>query len=452
MADIGAIVLNKLLQHTSLEGWSRLKLSFFDASYTSIYSAINKYYGKYNRIPNFEELNIYIRDGAVKQNILALKELQVPDEIDINSAIDSLINEYTQNEALKSISKFVDHITLLDSEEVKDDLNRIVLNLDEKTHTDTDVVTADNINIFELEENTAHTRVALGLNNTFDANVGAYRGDFVVFGGKRGAGKSIVCCNISANQYEQGNVVPYFTIEMNASEIFQRNLAILSGVSAESIRNNSITTEDIKKLAKVRAEMFEHGLTEYSKFLEHNDRFIFEANLRKNYSLKENNQLVIIHDSMLTLSSIDIHLQKLKAKHRDSLKVAVIDYMNQVTVENKSDDRYDWKIQIHVAAKLKEFATKYDLLVISPYQIDKDNEARFAKGILDSPDLAYILKANNREDGIMSFINTKVRGSRPLDFHCPISWDNLKISPQDAIFPNKSTKTEETKERDDVPF
>lgn len=442
MADIGAIVLYKLLQEKSLDGWSRLKLSFFNASYTSIYSAINKFYTRYNRIPDFEELNIHIRDQATKQNILILEKLDVSSEIDLNVAIDSLINEYTQNEALAEISKFVDHITLMESEEVKDGINAISAKLDEKTFTNTNIVTADNINIFELEENTSHTLIALGLNNTFDSQLGAYRGEFIVFGGKRGHGKTIVCCNVSTNQYEQGNIVPYFTIEMKASEIFQRNIAILSEVSAKSLRLNRLTESEIIKVAKVRANMFEGGVEEYSNFLNHRNKFLFESNLRKNYSLKPS-QFIIIHDSVLTLSAIDLHLQKIKAKYGDKFKVAIVDYINQINIENRSDDKYDWKAQIEIAGKLKEYATKYDILMVSAYQIDKDNEARFAKGILDSPDLAYTLNVNDREDGILSFTNTKVRSGEPINFNSPIDWNTLKIFPTDAIVPEKRKKRKE---------
>ena len=441
MADIGAIVLHKLLQEKSLDGWSRLKLSFFNASYTSVYSAINKFYGRYNRIPDFKELDIHIRDASTKQNILALSELEVSDEIDLEVAIDSLINEYTQNEALSEISRFVDRITLMESEEVKESIGAIAVRLDEKTFTSSDVVTSDNIDIFEHEENTAHTLVALGINNTFDSQIGAYRSELIVFGGKRGSGKSIVCCNVSANQYEQGNVALYFTIEMRAHEIFQRNMAILAGVPAKAMRKNNLTELQIEKIAKVRAGMFEGGETEYKSFLDHRDKFLLESNLRKNYELKDA-QLIIVHDPVLSLTAIDLHLQKIKAKYGDRFKVAVVDYINQITDETYSNDKFEWKTQIRIASKLKEYAAKNDIVVVSAYQIDKDNEARFAKGILDSPDLAYTLDPNSRDVSIMSFNNTKIRAGDPINFNCPIDWDTLRLFPTDAIMPEKGKKKE----------
>ncbi len=454
MAEIGAVVLYKLLQEKSLEGWAKLKLNFFNASYVNIYSTIRRYYNKYNNIPSFEEVELFVRDNNIKQSIFALKNLDIPEEVELDAAIDFLINEYTQNEALKEISKFIDTITTLDSQEIKEHLSSLAVALDEKTYTDINIVTADTINIFEHEESTAQNRVFIGLNNGFDANVGTYKGEVILFGGKRGQGKSITLCNISANQFEQNSVVPYFTIEMKASEIFQRNLAILANVSAKAIRNNTLSNEEIERVARIRASMFLNGENEYNDFISHKDRFKFETNLINNYELDPNRQLIIIHDVSLSIATIDIHLQKLKSKYGDKLKVAVIDYINQISLDGHRDDRYDWKVQIEIAAKLKEFASKYDLLIASAYQIDSTNEARFSKGILDSPDISYILDTANKSDGIISFQNTKTRSSEPLDFKCPIDWETLKIYATETSTASiaKSISAKLGKDKDDIPF
>lgn len=435
MADTGAVVLHKVIKEKSLEGWSKLKLAFFNAAFLPVYSAINKYYNKYSRIPDFAELDLYVRDFAVKQNIHALSTLEVP-EIELDVAIDSLINEYTQNEALHLIDGLVDNITLMESQEVKDSISNIGLLLDEKTHTSTTVVNSNDINIFEIEENIVHTRVALGISNAFDAEQGAYRSDYIVFGGKRGQGKSVVLCNIGKNQYEQGNIDLYFTIEMRAHEIFQRKMAMLANVPALHIKQNRLTKEEILRLAKVRSEMFIDGYGHYKDFLEHEDRFKFEANLIKNCKLKEDNQIVIIDDPALTLPSIDIHLQKLKAKFGDKLKVVCIDYLNQISFPG-NHDKYDWKPQIEISSKIKEFGQKYDALMVSAFQIDDENKTRFAKGILDSPDFSYVLDPFRPDDGCMGFDNTKVRSGPRKDLCVGINWDTLTLNPVDVERPTK---------------
>lgn len=453
MADIGAVVLHKVITEKSLDGWSKLKLAFFNAAYSSVYSAINKYYNKYSKIPDFSELELYIRDPQVKQSIFTLSILECPD-MDLEIAIDALINEYTQNEALKLVENLVDNITLMECQEVKDSISGMVTQLDEKTHTNTSVFGSDNLNIFELEENIAHTKVCLGISNTFDAEQSAYRSELIVFGGKRGQGKSVVLCNITANQYEQGDVGVYFTIEMRAHEIFQRHMAIMAKVSAKNLRQNRLTDDEIIRVAEVRANMFEDGSKYYSEFLDHKDRFNFETQLMKNCRVKENNQLVIIDDASLTIPSIDVHLQKLKAKFGERLKLAAVDYINQISIPGNSD-KYDWKPQIEVTSKLKEFAKKYDIVVASAFQIDDENKTRFAKGILDSPDLSYVLNSFTYEDRCMGFDNTKVRSGPKLDLTVGINWDTLAINPIDVDRPNKVKKVKEPKEgseKDNLPF
>ncbi len=454
MADIGAVVLNKILSEKSLDGWSKLKLSFFNAAYSSVYSAINKYYNKYNKIPSFQDLDTYIRDPLIKQGICALSTLETP-EIDLDLAIDSLINEYTQNETLKLIDGLVDTITLMESEEVKNSVSDIALKLDEKTHTNTSIIGGDTLTIFEPEESLEHVKVCLGISNSFEAEGGSFRTDFIVVGGYRGAGKSVVCANIAANQYTNGDVGVYFTIEMRAQATWQRILGILSDVPYKHIKHNRMSDDELFRLAKVRSEMFVNGIQHYEDFLSHKDKYLLESRLVKDCKLKENNQIVVIDDSSLTLTAIDVHLQKLKAKFGDNLKAVTVDYMNQVVMPGKDNDKYDWKVQIAISSKLKEYADKYDLAMFSAFQIDEENRVRFAKGILDSPDLAYILNPNKPEDNAISFENTKSRSDKKMDFTQPINWDTIKISPVEIPKPEKIKKVKdkpEEEEKDELPF
>lgn len=439
--DIGAVVLHKIIVGKSLDGWSRIKLAFFNVSYSSIYSAISKYYNKYSSVPDFDELDLFVRDPITKQNLKALSILEVPD-VELDVAIDSLVNEYTQNEALKSVDRLVDEITIMDSQQIKDSISEIALNLDEKTHTSTTVVNSDQITIFQPEDTVAHKRIALGISNLFDAEQGARRTEYMVFGGERGKGKSVVCSNVAANQYLAGDVGVYFTIEMRAHEVFERHISILSGVPVMCIRHNKLTDEQTKRIAKVRADMFEDGEEVYLDFLKHNDKFKFEGQLVKNCTLKKDNQLVIIDDPALSITSIDVHLQKLKAKFGDKFKVAVVDYINQITTSTSKSDKFDWKAQIDVSSHLKSFGPKYDILVVSAFQIDASGEARFAKGILDSADYSFRL---GRGDGFMDFENTKIRSGPAAHFKVGINWETLRIDPTEM--PRDDPK----KKKDNIP-
>ena len=172
--------------------------------------------------------------------------------------------------------------------------------------------------------------------------------------------------------------------------------------------------------------------------------------------------MIIVDDRDLTLSSIDLHIGKAKAKFGDKLKVVVVDYINQIVLEGT--DQYDWKPQIEISKKLKNLARKYEIVMVSPYQIDATGEARFAKGILDAADIALTMEAHDKETNAISFETTKIRGGKEMAFTCPIDWDTLRISPQSVDKPaakeavkkaGKKTQSQDLKQDDtasDLPW
>jgi replicative DNA helicase len=220
---------------------------------------------------------------------------------------------------------------------------------------------------------------------------------------------------------------------MTAMETMQRNLAILANVNLQSLKQNRLTDEEVLRVVKARAGMFQDSDGTVMEFMRHRDRYKFEEQLVRNHILKEDNQMIIVDDRDLTLSSIDLHIGKSKAKFGDKLKVVVVDYLNQIVLEGV--DQYDWKPQIEVSKKLKNLARKYEVVLVSPYQIDANGEARFAKGILDAADIALVMEAHDKETNAISFETTKIRGGKEMAFTCPIDWDSLRISPQSVDKP-----------------
>ncbi len=461
--DTSAVVLNKLLTERNLDIWAKLKLVFLDPAYSSLYSVIGKHYEKYNNIPSFDDLELTIREGPASKTLATLKLTEVPD-VSAEIALDALIDQYTQNETVKLLDKFVDKLPLYDSNEIKESLSTIALTIEEKTHTSEKVFTMADMMMFRHPEDVEKERVYLGLNNSFDAVLGGVaRQELVLIGGKRGSGKSITSSNIFVNQYESGNSSIYFSIEMTAYETMERNLAILAGVNLQSLKQNKLTDEEVVKVVKARAGMFQDADETVLEFMRHRDRYKFEELLVRNFQLKQDNQMIIVDDRDLTLSSIDLHIGKAKAKFGDKLKLVVVDYINQIVLEG--NDQYDWKPQIEVSKKLKNLARKYEIVMVSPYQIDKDGEARFAKGILDAADIALTMEAHDKETNAISFETTKIRGGKEMAFTCPIDWDSLRISPQSVDKPaakeavkkagKKQQQQEELKQEDsaaDLPW
>ena len=458
--DCSAIVLNKLLTERSLDIWSRLKLVFLDPAFSSLYSAVKKYYDNYSAIPSFDELELTLREGPALRTLATLKLADNPD-ISSEVALNALIDQYTQNETIKLLDKFIDKLPVYDTQEIKENLAAMVLTLDDKTLTTEGVYNMADIMLFKNAEELARDRIHLGFNNTFDATLaGVARQELVLIGGKRGSGKSICSSNIAVNQYESGNTSVIFSIEMIAHEVLERNLSILADVSHQNLKQNRLTEDELLKVVKARAGMFQDSDDLVEAFKAHRDKIKFEQALVREKRLKPDNQMIIIDDRALTLTSLDLHLGKLKAKFGDKFTVAVVDYLNQIVVEGAS--QFDWQPQIVISKKLKELGRKYDLVMVSPYQIDASGEARFAKGILDAADIALVMEAHEKEKGALTFSTTKIRGGREMTFTSPINWDSLRISPHDIEAPEKketikraSKKKEAAKQDDsdsDIPW
>lgn len=442
--DITAITLKLLLGSGDLEAYGKIKLAYLAPEYTSVFTAIKKHYSDYHKLPTFDELDIQIRDANTRSVVAAIRLVEA-DEIDLQVALDALIDQYTQNETIKMLDKFVDNLTVYDTAEVKSELNSIILALDKNTHDTNNVYTMADIILFKRPEEIARDRTYLGINNTFDSTIGGLAlQELLLVGGKRGSGKSIVSSNIVCNQYEAGLVSAYFSIEMVAHETLERKLAILSNVDYQHLKQNKLTDVELLKVVRTRANMFVDSEEVVQDYLKHRDKYKFEEELIKSKTLKENNQIIIIDDRALTITALDLHLAKLKAKHGEQFKVAVVDYVNQIVVEGKTS-QFDWQPQIIISKQLKELARKHNIVMVSPYQIDATGEARFAKGILDAADIAIILEAHDKESNAISFETTKIRGAAEMHFTSGMDWSSLRISPTSVDKPVAHKEKKEKK-------
>lgn len=447
--DVSAILLNKLLVERNLDVWGRLKLAYLDPEYTSLYAAISRYYTQYSNIPSFDELELVVRDLPVSRTLAALR-LVDDAEVSLEVALDALIDQYTQNECVKLLDKFIDKLPVYDTSEIKDNLAALVLELDEKTLSSEGVFTMYDIPLFMTQEDISANRVPTGLNNDFDAaTAGLASEELLLIGGKRGSGKSITCSNLVNNQLEMGFASCYFTIEMTAKETAVRNAAIGANISHDSLKKGTLTSDEIMRLVEYKAKMYSNGDEFVDGYIRSRDHFKFESDIIKHGKPREDAQIIIIDDRALTIGSIDLHLGKMKARFKDKFKLAVVDYLNQIVVEGAS--QFDWQPQVIVSKKLKELARKYEIGIVSPYQIDKDGEARFAKGILDAADIALLMTAHDKETGAIGFETTKIRGAKEINCTSGINWETLRISPIPKERPVKEDKIKRAKSDDHEP-
>ena len=438
MSEIAGIVLNRILNNPTelLDVFPKLKLQYFNASYSEIFAEITRYYNKFNALPSFQGLELTVRTQTLAKKIKALSLLEVDADIDIDVAIESLIDQYTQDFILDNLYKYVDKITHYDSSESILKLSDIVMQAEEVIDHSEEVFLMNDL--FLMDEEELKLRIPLSLNNDLDANTGGMElTHLVLIGGHRGSGKSLTVTNIACNQYKHGDVTLIFTIEMRAVEVNQRIMSILSGASNTALKNQLCSPAELDAIASVRKGFFIDSQEVYEEFLVHKDYRKFEIDLVKSKQLKNDNQIIIIDNPTLTLADIDLNIQKFKTKFGDKLRTVIVDPINKIITM----DKYDWKNQIMLSDKLKEFAAKYGVLMMTPYQTDKSGEARFAKGLLDSPDIGINL-TNNGE--YITFKSTKTRGMPAFEFNAPVDWNSLRISPENAVLPDAEESTDES--------
>jgi len=434
--DLNAIFFYLLFKNPieALEHYNKVKMCHLNERYLDLYSIVNSYYDKHFMLPSFDALELLLRNEKIHSKILSVKKLKIDDsEIDIEIVVDALVNEHIQNEALTKIESLVKNITLLDAEEIKIEFNNISMDLEDQSSNVGSVNSMADLFIAN-ETEVCLDQTPTGVSEYIDNEVKIMTTELIMLGGMRGSGKSIVVNNIAVNQYKQGDVGLLFSIEMRKQEIYNRSMAMLSGVDFTKIRNGNLNDEDYLRLAKVEKDMFDDSDSIYERFLETKDFRKFEIELAKNKKLKADNQLIIVDNQKLTLADIDSVLTKQKSIFGSKLRTCQIDYVNQIHLES---DQYDWKAQITLSKRLKDLARKHEISIISPYQIDKEGEARFAKGLLDAADIAMILEVN---ENTIKFKSTKIRSGSHFETAVNIGWESLTIDPRRVSSTSKNEK------------
>lgn len=438
MINTQALTLKLLLscedKDVALNHYEKINQEFFSGMYSSVFTAIVKYYQENGEIPSLSSLAIkFSRSTQLQTAVAALSQVD-SEGIELDLAIDALRDEYAQQETLKLLQRdLLQNISLLNSIEIIETVAAIPLEIERKLQNEGVILDQSQIPLFQEEEEMNQTFINTGISNKWDNDFrGVAREEVILLGGRRGSGKSVVCANLVASQYLQKKIAPYYTIEMTARETLLRILAILAGVDALKTKNGTLEGEELYRLARVRAEMFKNGLAAYNKFIREKpegltfgDFSTLDKLLRKNHEI--DHPLIIIDDPELKLSKIDVSLSKLHSLYGEKLTMGVVDYLNEVKLDGKTDP-YDWVYQKEVATGLKNLARKHGIAIAAPYQIDESGEARFSKSILDPVDMAFIVTGNEKK-GVINFASTKLRSLPKSVFQMRMDWRTLAIDP-----------------------
>lgn len=428
------LLLDESDKNKALEFYSELRAEYFSNAFATILSAIKEFYEKNQEIPSLQDLLVFrSRDKKTLSYLDAISSIDTS-SIDMYFAIEELANHHAQNYTLDLIDNMLKTVSVKDRYELLETVSSIPLKLEEAIKGSNNVHTPRTLDIFNKPNVTY--RFPTGISNEWDAKAGGYyRQDLILLGGKRGAGKSVVCANLMHAQHIQGNPSVYFTIEMQAQEVYNRFLGIKAGIPAIKIKTDTMSLDEKKLMCKAAADLFIGGDELFYDTIDINpnpDFLMFQANLQK-LEEKEEGRIIIHEDRMLSLSTIDTTVASLKGKYGDKLLLGIVDYVNQVVLDG-TKDMYDWKDQITVSKGLKNIARKNDMCIVAPYQIDAEGKARFSQGILDAADVAQLINVHNKADGHIEFETVKARSADDSGkSNVSINWETLLIDPRPVV-------------------
>jgi hypothetical protein len=437
--NVTSILLKKILLEADSETWVSIRKHYLSAEYHTVYSVINKHFEEIGGLPSFDALKLSVRNNVVLDKVYAIETAKDVD-IDNSQLLEFLKNEYTQEEIMDQISEYLDESIMMES--AKENVNKlqgIIYHIEDKVDLKDPAEDMERMELFDSEE-TLKKAFALGLNKDYDDRVRFLPGDYILIGGRRGSGKSLTCSNIVNNEWNKGRSSIFFTIEMSARKILQRNCAIATGIPATSLKNRNLSHGEWKTVAKWWSSRFKDGAEAYLSYTTHQSFDMLHQDLSKR-GLDPEKQMDIVHNSSLNLGDIRSELDR----KMDIIKpsVIIVDYVNQIKKSNRGS-QYDWIDQIDVSTALKTLAQDYGVPLVSPYQTDATGEARFSKGLLDSCDIAFSLEAYKDPDNCINFENVKTRDEDEISFCSKVDWRSLRIGPDSAVNPKNKPDSDES--------
>lgn len=438
--NIASALIYKVLEEKDFDTWANVRKHYLPNEYHTIFDVIDKHTSTFFKLPALEELKLEVRDASTLDKIYALEN----NEIDIEPSVllEYLKNEYAQKEALYQLDKWVESsIAFETAEEVVRHIQLIGTELETKVELVPASETMQKINLFDTEEE-MEARITLGFNSDFDSRFTFKSTDYIMMGGRRGAGKSITGSNIARHVIDtQKKKALYFSVEMQAREVLQRDASISTGIPHFKIRDRNLSVSEWEKLAAWWASRYIDGEECFEQYLKHRSFDKFHSVVSKSILVPDHLDIVYAPD--LTLGRMNAEIDK-RLMRGEEIGIVVADYVQvvkRIANTNHSISHIDWQEQIAVSRGFKDMSQTRGIPFYSPYQIDQDGEARFSKGILDSCDGAFTLTAHKGDNPCIEFATTKMRSADDTEvFTSEVNWSTLKIGPKSAVPPAPKDK------------
>lgn len=449
--NLESALIYQILELQDFDTWANVRKRYLSNEYHQLFEVIEKHTETFHKLPTIEELKLEIRDGATLDKVYALEGVETSAEPYF--LLEAVKSSFAQKEILSRLDKWVDSSIAFESaEEAVRHIQQIGVEMEAEVELTPPEESMQKISLFESEEEMAN-RITLGFNKDFDNRFQFNPTDYIMVGGLRGAGKSITGSNIANNMVEnKKRKALYFSIEMQPREILQRACSIATRVPYYKLKNRDLSIDEWARVAKWWSSRYNEGEVAYQSYLEH-------RNFNEFHKLIQRHSMApafvdVIYDANLTLGRIVAEVSKRIALGED-IGLTVVDYVQKVKRtsggSSHSIQHMDWQEQISVSNGLKVLAQDTGIPVFSPFQIDKEGEARFGRGILDSCDAAFNLKAHKGSNPCMSFETVKMRGADDTEtFTSEMDWSTLYIGPNSVEPPEAEKKTFSGKPKQDI--
>lgn len=430
--NIQKAAIRRLLDTQSTDLYNKLVHKFFTDTNLVLFKRIQKFYEQYMRIPTAQEFYELQKSGHTREYLETqiLADTAKAQELSSEFLAEQLQDYYIREETITWLDNFIGQLESLERIEIIDKIQTHILDLHKFMPDGEELFDVAKMDL--IQEGERFVMFSSGLSTEYDAiNGGFGLQELIMFGGRRGSGKSIITLNAAKHQFlNNNNSVAFFSIEMRFVEVYYRLMSMLSEIPFMKFLRNELTQEDRLVVAKTKLDTFyekcDEGIALYDKLIRDGNIKEFDFALRSGQVPFKSKRFHIIDDVNLSIPKIDHYLNMLTKKY--DVRSTVVDYLNIIKVE----DRMDWKSQIGLADSLKVLSRKYDQMVMSPYQIDATGEARFAKGVLDSADRSFRFTPADLNDdpNILPFEITKIRNGKSMKFNVHMNWDCLKVIPE----------------------
>jgi len=303
--DLQKLALKRLLSNQSPDFYNKLVNKYFTGNNLILFRKVNNFYTKNLRIPSLDEFYELQKQENTK-NYFKREFLDVSLEgentVDNEFISSQLQDFYIREETISFLDKFIDDLDNLEQTEIIDKIQEHILSVQKFIPEGEELFDVATIETVPQEQN--FVMFPSGLSSEFDAENGGFGlQELVLFGGRRGSGKSIITLNMALNNFLLNNSVMFMSIEMRYVEVYYRLMSMISGVPFSNFMLNKLTREDKLQVAKSKLETFyqstEDSTRIYNKLAQDMNFGEFDAELKKGSLQFKKNRLSMMYNFLL---------------------------------------------------------------------------------------------------------------------------------------------------------